>query len=157
MRLFINPSNIGDSYQAIGVNVAFGWSDNKPDIAINYGPSQSQTVYIEDVYDLDGKGDQQAIDIKVNAITAHLDKSTSNGQQQSAWYIAFASATNDLRTTPEGLALGPTSINDIIGINDRLVKYMVEKKGQYFGVILFDFYGSDQKLANATLGYEVSG
>lgn len=116
LRLYIAQENIGDSYQPIGVNLAWGWADNKANFSLDYqwvydydnldeygNPPvvASQTVYIEDLYDLGGADDDVAINDKVNAITTHLNLSTTNGPKPGAWYIAFASATNKIYTTPE--------------------------------------------------------
>jgi hypothetical protein len=53
------------------------------------------------------------------------------------------------------MALGSTLPSEIIGVNPRLLKYLIANRGQYFGVLMIDYFGTDLRLANATLGWEV--
>jgi len=42
------------------------------------------------------------------------------------------------------------------GVNNKTIDYLVSKKGSRFGVVLYDYYGSDARLGPATLGWDLN-
>ncbi|KAG8822027.1 hypothetical protein FRC17_009685 [Serendipita sp. 399] len=163
-RLYLNPDNI-PNFRPFGINVPFGWRDNNPSFSIDYAYDWNgnvlQTVFIEDLYNLETSSGsntgEAAVRRKVEVLTAHLNSSAATGfeQNRNKWYIGFASGYSGILTTPEQLATG-ISIPPSPGVNALLLPYLRANRAAYFGVILFDFIGSDQRLINATLGWETS-
>ncbi|KAG8816930.1 hypothetical protein FRC17_000130 [Serendipita sp. 399] len=72
------------------------------------------------------------------------------------WFISFASGYNGVLTTPKNFALGSTLPTKTTGMNPRTKSYLAANRGAYFGVVMFDYIGSDQGLINATLGWETT-
>jgi 1-phosphatidylinositol phosphodiesterase len=67
-------------------------------------------------------------------------------------FITFASGYSGAVVTPQTLAKGNETVP---GVNSKAVTYLAGKKGARFGVVLFDFFGSDSRLAAATLSEDV--
>lgn len=167
LRLVLSPDNIPD-YRPVGVSVARGWRDNYPNITLTYyestdgyGNTHSQQLFIEDLYNPQAEDEEAGVEDKFEALKTHLDLAAATAATpdfQTSWFIGFASGYNGLLTTPSELALGSTIPYTIIGVNPRVLEYLISKRGQYFGVIMFDYYGANLSLANATLGWDlVSG
>lgn len=66
-------------------------------------------------------------------------------------FISFASGYSGA-ITPQILAVGNSTVP---GVNTKAVQYLASKKGSRFGVVLFDYFGSDSRLAAATLSNDV--
>ncbi|KAG9053692.1 hypothetical protein FS842_007421 [Serendipita sp. 407] len=159
LRLTMDPNNIPD-YKPFGLNLARGWKDNNANISIKYDydadNNYRQVVYVQDLYNPDADDEEAAINKKYEVLTTHLNRSVATGfENTNKWYIGFASGYNGVLTTPKQLALGST-IPRTVGVNTLIRPYLQSNRGSYFGVIMFDFIGSDQRLINATLGWETS-
>jgi hypothetical protein len=98
------------NYQPIGIDLASGWRDNYPNITIPYyestdgnGNTQTQQVFIEDLYNPQAADGEAAVEAKFNALKTHLDLAGAAGSSglQSSWYIGFASGYNGIFTTPD--------------------------------------------------------
>jgi hypothetical protein len=97
----------------VGINLSSGWSDNRANFSIRYAYNEdgavAQTVYIEDLYNSQADDEEQALDIKFDALMRHFNLSTSKRMEErtAEWYIAFASGYNGILTTPEVRCLAP--------------------------------------------------
>ncbi|CAG7853059.1 SubName: Full=Uncharacterized protein {ECO:0000313/EMBL:CCA72524.1} [Serendipita indica DSM 11827] len=161
LRLGLSSANIPD-YQPFGINVGKGWLDNKASFFLTYvvdtDGNPRQKLYVEDLYNPDGSDQKDGVNKKMNAITDHLTRAANAGPSQTdSWYIAFASGYNGITTTPKQFALGSTLPQKVAGVNQRMLSYLVQTRGNYYGVIVYDFIGMDQRLISATLGWETSG
>ena len=96
-----------------------------------------------------GSGTQAYIDAKFEATTAHITNATLSTLNPDQLYISFASGTFSsetpkvaiyfiffaliyLPTHLQTLALGT---GDVQGMNQRLLPWLTERKGQRFGII----------------------
>lgn len=131
------------------------WTDNAKVIELVYNVAQSQVAFIEDFYDVTlplGSGTEAYIDAKFEATTAHITNATLMTLNPDQLYITFASAAfiSDIpAVTPQIFALGTGNIQ---GMNQRLLPWLTERKGQRFGIIMFDFYDAVPGLVAAAIG-----
>jgi 1-phosphatidylinositol phosphodiesterase len=133
----------------IGIDASAGWSDNNPAFTISY--SENNMAYIEDFYNVGGSDTAEAVDSKFAALSAHLDLATAGDTSQL--YIGFASGYSGIAVNPYALAVGNGTA--VPGMNTRAISYLAGKRGSRFGVILFDFIGSDTRIVPATLSQQV--
>ncbi|KAJ3505387.1 hypothetical protein NLJ89_g7444 [Agrocybe chaxingu] len=132
------------------------WTDNGKAVELVYNVEKSQVAYIEDFYavgaDLPlGSGTTAYIDAKFATTTAHLADATQLHPDQL--YISFASAafiSDNPSMTPEIFALGNGT--RVPGMNQRLLPWLQQRKGQRFGIIMFDFYNGVPGLVEAAIG-----
>ncbi|CAG7852772.1 SubName: Full=Uncharacterized protein {ECO:0000313/EMBL:CCA76437.1} [Serendipita indica DSM 11827] len=134
----------------IGIDASSGWADNNAQFQIQYG-ANGETLYIEDFYNVGGNDLESAVASKYLALSANLDIATS-AQHPDGLFISFVSGYSGISVTPSQLAQGN---NTSPGMNSRALSYLAGKQGSRFGVVLFDFFGSDSRLAPATLGQSV--
>jgi len=52
-------------------------------------------------------------------------------------------------------ATGETLPLPVTGVNSQLLPVLTANRGSYFGVLMFDFYGTDLRMGEATIGWEV--
>jgi len=127
------------------------WTDNAKIIELVYNTAESQVAFIEDFYNVtipQGSSTQAYIDAKFETTTAHITNATLTTLNPDQLYISFASATFSSKT-PKILALGT---GDVQGMNQRLLPWLTERKGQRFGIIMFDFYDAVPGLVAAAIG-----
>ncbi|KAJ7230017.1 PLC-like phosphodiesterase [Mycena pura] len=92
---------------------------------------------------------------KFGAVTAHLQRAMrppKTDQASEEFYISFASAhANDDKVplTPNIIALGNGTTR---GMNERLLPWFKQHKGQRFGIVFLDFYHSEPELVEAIIG-----
>lgn len=134
----------------VGIEASAGWEDNNPAFSIAYS-ANNDALYIEDFYDVGASDLVGAVNAKFGALSANLDLATG-GSQPNQLFISFASGFSGAAVTPQGLAVGNATVP---GVNTRAIEYLAGKLGSRFGVVLFDFYGSDSRLAPATLSEQV--
>ncbi|KAJ7090326.1 PLC-like phosphodiesterase [Mycena belliarum] len=139
----------------IGIQLSpSAWTDNSPAIEIVYNNSTNQIAFIEDYYEIGlpvGSGYAENIQWKFNATTAHIENATKHNPEQL--YISFASAEHDSDSPPETpkiMALGNGT--DTPGVNQKLLPWLKERKGQRFGIIMLDFFDSVPGLIEAVIG-----
>ncbi|EIM82925.1 PLC-like phosphodiesterase [Stereum hirsutum FP-91666 SS1] len=131
------------------------WTDNSPNISLTYNEDTGATAYIEDYYEIGlpiGAGAAENIQWKYNATTVHIAEAASSLHPDSL-YISFASSehTSDLPPeTPRIMALGNGS--DIPGVNQKLLPWLQERKGQRFGIVMLDFFDSIPGVVEAVIG-----
>ena len=126
---------------------------------LGYGVDDFFASVVQDFYDITiplGSGTQAYINAKFEATTAHITNATLTTLQPDQLYISFASAafiqdtpavtpqvshlvfyflffsTFHLPTPCQIFALGT---GDIQGMNQRLLLWLAERKGQRFGII----------------------
>ncbi|KAF9562046.1 PLC-like phosphodiesterase [Agrocybe pediades] len=134
------------------------WTDNGKVIELVYNVARSQIAYIEDFYSIAptiplGSGALAYIDAKFDAVTAHLENATRTDLHPDQLYISFASAAfidDTPPMTPEIFASGNGT--DVQGMNERLLPWLQARKGQRFGIIMFDFYDAVPGLIEAAIG-----
>ncbi|KNZ75847.1 1-phosphatidylinositol phosphodiesterase [Termitomyces sp. J132] len=131
------------------------WTDNGKIIEIVYNAPENQIAFIEDYYFMDelsaDAGTEPNIDLKFNTTVAHLINATMFNMDQL--YISFASASHDDAVppvTPKVMALGNGT--DVPGVNQKLLPWLRERKGQRFGIIMLDFYDAVPGLVEAVIG-----
>jgi len=137
----------------VGIDLSVNWTDNNADFVINY--DQQQFAYIEDLYQINGDNETPAtkIPIKFDAVTSHLDNANA-GANLTQLFITFVSgygAGVGDTMTPRVLAVGDPT-NNVSGINSMMLPYLQQRKGNRFGIILFDFYESEPGLVAAAIG-----
>ncbi|KDQ10949.1 hypothetical protein BOTBODRAFT_46677 [Botryobasidium botryosum FD-172 SS1] len=135
----------------VGIDASSGWSDNNATFTIPYGTG-SDAIYIEDLYDINGTSVADVINNKFAAVSAHLDVATSTTYPNQL-FITFVSGSSGTAVTPLGLAEGNGTTTP--GANLKTLSYLAGKKGSRFGVVLFDYIGSDSRLVPATLSQPV--
>ncbi|PVF93124.1 PLC-like phosphodiesterase [Serendipita vermifera] len=135
----------------IGIEASGGWTDNNAAFSIPYN-GNVDTLYIEDFYDVGTTDIPSAVDAKFAAVSAHLDLATGS-DLASQFFITFASGYSGISVTPQAMAVGNGTA--VPGVNSKVLNYLAGKRGSRFGVIMFDFIGSDTRLAPATLSQEV--
>ncbi|KAG8826189.1 hypothetical protein FRB91_007804 [Serendipita sp. 411] len=133
----------------IGIDASSGWSDNNGAFSIVYG-ANSETLYIEDFYNVGGTDLASAVDSKFTALSTNLDLASS--QYLDQLFISFASGYSGITVNPSTLAQGSGGVP---GVNSKAITYLANKRGARFGVVLFDFFGSDSRLGPAVLSQEV--
>ncbi|KAG8813424.1 hypothetical protein FRC17_001582 [Serendipita sp. 399] len=138
------------SITPIGIDASLGWSDNNAAFSIVYGPN-SETIYIEDFYNVEGTDVAAAVASKYAALSANLDLATG-GQFPDQLFLSYASGYSGINVNPASLAQGSGGVQ---GVNSMAISYLAGKRGARFGVVLFDFFGSDSRLAPAVLSQEV--
>ncbi|KAG6890057.1 hypothetical protein C0995_012515 [Termitomyces sp. Mi166 len=130
------------------------WTDNGKIIEIVYNAPQNQIAFIEDYYYMDelssDAGTQPNIDLKFNTTVAHLSNATMFNTDQL--YISFASASHNDAVPPVTPKVGGLGVidgvlmknyqvmalgngTDILGVNQKLLAWLKERKGQRFGII----------------------
>ncbi|KAJ7088203.1 PLC-like phosphodiesterase [Mycena crocata] len=132
------------------------WTDNSPNITLEYNSTTGATAYIEDYYEIGlpiGAGAAENIQWKLNATTAHIEEATTM-QNPDSLYISFASAEHDVDSpseTPMIMALGNGT--DTPGVNQRLLPWLQARKGKRFGIVMLDFFDSVPGLVEAVIGF----
>ncbi|KAF9474654.1 PLC-like phosphodiesterase [Pholiota conissans] len=134
------------------------WTDNGKIIELVYNVAKNQIAFIEDFYDITrslplGSGTAAYIEAKFDAVTAHLTNATRTDLNPDQLYISFASAAfidDTPFVTPEIFALGDGAGN--LGMGQRLLPWLKARKGQRFGIIMFDFYDGVPGLVEAAIG-----
>ncbi|TEB20407.1 PLC-like phosphodiesterase [Coprinellus micaceus] len=128
------------------------WTDNGDDIHLVYNPESGATAFIEDRY---------AITLPPSA-TPSTDAYISTKKQRAPdaqtadqLFITFASAAF-LQDPTEGFYMYPrlyaVGEGNTPGMNERLLHYFEQRKGQRFGVIMLDFYDAVPGLVETILG-----
>lgn len=135
----------------IGLDASSGWTDNNAAITITYS-TNNDILYIEDLYNVNGTDTGSAVDAKYAALSAHLDLATG-GPDVNQLYIGFVSGYSGVAVTPQALAEGNGTT--VPGMNTKTIEYLVNKRGSRFGVVLYDFLGSDTRIVPATLSQQV--
>lgn len=135
----------------IGIDASSGWTDNNAAFTISYS-TNNDLLYIEDFYDVGATDIASAVDAKFAALSTHLDLATS-GTDANQLYIGFASGYSGIAVNPQSLAVGNGTA--VPGVNTKTIAYLANKRGSRFGVILFDFIGSDTRIVPATLSQQV--
>jgi 1-phosphatidylinositol phosphodiesterase len=135
----------------VGIDASSGWTDNNAAFSIPYN-GNVDSVYIEDFYDVGTSDVASAIDAKYAAVSAHLDLATG-ADQASQFFVTFASGYSGIAVNPYAMAVGNGTA--VPGVNSKVLNYLAGKRGSRFGVIMFDFVGSDTRLAPATLSQQV--
>ncbi|KIM24702.1 hypothetical protein M408DRAFT_331671 [Serendipita vermifera MAFF 305830] len=135
----------------VGIDASSGWSDNLAAFTISYSAT-NDLLYIEDFYNVGASDLPSAVDAKFGALSANLDLATT-GSDTNQLYISFASGYSGITVTPQLLAVGNGT--DVPGVNSKAISYLAGKRGSRFGVVLFDFIGSDTRLVPATLSQQV--
>lgn len=163
LRTSFDAANISN-YTSQGPYLGQGWLDNTANITMPYlhdsANNTLQTVYIEDFYNPDTATLKDAVADKLTALKAHLQQSMSlsgnaSAQTPGVWFIAFASGYNGVTSTPNEFATGETLPLPVTGVNSQLLPVLTANRGSYFGVLMFDFYGTDLRMGEATIGWEV--
>ncbi|TEB11990.1 PLC-like phosphodiesterase [Coprinellus micaceus] len=125
------------------------WTDNGDDIHLVYNPESGATAFIEDRY---------AITLPPSATPSTDAYITAGPDAQTAdqLFITFASAAF-LQDPTEGFYMYPRVTvrrweGNTPGMNERLLHYFEQRKGQRFGVIMLDFYDAVPGLVETILG-----
>ncbi|KIM43729.1 hypothetical protein M413DRAFT_443636 [Hebeloma cylindrosporum] len=146
-----------DLTKRIGIPLDRSWTDNGKAIELVYNTDKNQVAFIEDFYEIDnvplGSGPTAYIDSKFEVLTAHITNATSKSLNPDQLYISFASAAfiNDTPAmSPEVFAVGSGA--DVPGINQKLLPWLKERKGQRFGIIMLDFWDAVPGLVEAAIG-----
>ncbi|KAF8877946.1 PLC-like phosphodiesterase [Gymnopilus junonius] len=134
------------------------WTDNAKIIQLIYNVAKDQVAFIEDFYAINrelplGSGATAYIDAKYNAVVAHLTNATLPNLNPNQLYISFSSAAfiqDSPPMTPKIFALGNGT--ELLGMNQRLLPWLRARKGQRFGIIMFDFYDAVPGLVEAAIG-----
>jgi len=134
------------------------WTDNAKIIELVYNVQKNQIAFIEDFYDITaslplGSGTAAYIEAKFEAVTAHLTNATRTDLNPDQLYITFASAAfidDNPVVTPENFATGNGTT--LQGMDQRLLPWLQARKGQRFGIIMFDFYDAVPGLIEAAIG-----
>lgn len=144
----------------VGLDVATGWTDNNADFSILYDPAHSLSAYVEDLYQLNGDNILPSLKVeeKFNAITTHIMNSRVSGNDSQV-FISFASGygngTGDI-LTPQILAEGVhNSSYQVEGINSKMNKWLSGQEGKRLGIVLYDFYESEENLVKKTIGLDL--
>jgi 1-phosphatidylinositol phosphodiesterase len=145
------PFDLLTGITPIGIDASSNWTDNNAAFTITYS-TNNDLLYIEDLYDVNGTDTADAVDAKFAALSAHLDLATG-GPDVNQLYIGFASGYSGIAVTPQGLAEGNGTTAP--GVNIKTIEYLANKRGSRFGVVLYDFIGSDTRLVPATLSQQV--
>jgi len=75
--------------QAVGINVATGFTDNSANFTIDYSGTGQHIAYIEDFYDVNMTNLSSAVNAKFAAVTAHIDLAAgSDAMGQLVWTFA---------------------------------------------------------------------
>ncbi|TEB25109.1 hypothetical protein FA13DRAFT_1738741 [Coprinellus micaceus] len=137
------------------------WTDNGDDIHLVYNPESGATAFIEDRYAITlppsaTPSTDAYISTKFNATTTHLEKAAGpDAQTADQLFITFASAAF-LQDPTEGFYMYPrlyaVGEGNTPGMNERLLHYFEQRKGQRFGVIMLDFYDAVPGLVETILG-----
>jgi 1-phosphatidylinositol phosphodiesterase len=150
------PSNLT---KRIGIPLDPGhWTDNGKMIELTYNVAKHQVAFIEDFYDITrdfppNSGTATYIDAKFNAVTAHIINATRSDLNPDQLYISFASIAfidDTVPITPQIFALGNGTTTP--GMDTRLLPFLRARKGQRFGIIMFDFYDAIPGLIEAAIG-----
>ncbi|KAK1229407.1 hypothetical protein PQX77_007527 [Marasmius sp. AFHP31] len=136
------------------------WTDNGPNIELVYNEDEDRIAYIEDFYEPhpptnESPDNRAEINIlwKFNATIAHLERAgdSSNETTKDQLFITFASAeNNDENVFPKIMALGNGT--STTGVNQRLLEWLGEKRGQRRGVVMLDFFDTVPGLVEAVIG-----
>ncbi|KAL0060677.1 hypothetical protein AAF712_012554 [Marasmius tenuissimus] len=135
------------------------WTDNGPNIELVYNQDEDRIAYIEDFYEphppTNEPPDNRAeINIlwKFNATIAHLERAgdSSNETTKDQLFITFASAeNNEEHVFPKIMALGNGTLTT--GVNQRLLEWLGEKRGQRRGIVMLDFFDTVPGLVEAVI------
>jgi len=141
----------------VGIDVSQNWKDNDADFVINYSPQGS--AYIEDLYQITGDNQSASdkIKIKFDDVTRHLDNANGAGNVTQL-FITFASGSGagaGNLVTPKVLAVGDPA-NNVPGVNQLMFPWIQQRKGNRFGIVLYDFFQSEPGLVAATIGLTVN-
>ncbi|KAG9011745.1 hypothetical protein FRB94_007735 [Tulasnella sp. JGI-2019a] len=145
--------NLIPSLSPIGIPVAQGWTDNAADFVIRDNADLS--VFVEDLYEIDNSTQPMStiIKTKFDAFTTHLDDANLSANKTQL-FVSFASGSGmggGTEVFPKGLAVGNSTAN-VTGVNGLARPWLVQHKGNRFGVVLFDFFDSEPGLVEAVLG-----
>ncbi|KAJ7828028.1 PLC-like phosphodiesterase [Mycena olivaceomarginata] len=132
------------------------WTPNGGDIKLVYNQTPKRVAYIQDTF-MPLVPPRSSADVnitsKFEAVTSHLAKAmnaTLDSDVEEALYVSFASAhKNADKITPNIIALGDASTK---GMNERLLPWFKQHKGNRFGIVLLDFYHSQPELVEAIIG-----
>ncbi|KAG6908848.1 hypothetical protein DXG01_003014 [Tephrocybe rancida] len=131
------------------------WTDNGKIIELTYNAGAKQVAFIEDYYYMDelspDAGTAANVDLKYTTTIAHIQNATQFNPNQL--YISFASAShNDAipQVSPKVMAIGDGA--GIPGVNQKLLPWLQQRKGQRFGVVMLDFYDAVPGLVEAVIG-----
>jgi len=136
----------------IGIPVAQGWTDNNGDFVISAG---DPSVFVEDLYQIDSGSQPISADvqIKFDAFTTHVDNANASSNKTQL-FVSFASGSGTGGGSilyPQDMAEGNTT-GGITGVNALALPWLQQRKGNRFGVVLFDFFDSEAGLIEAVLG-----
>jgi len=132
------------------------WTDNGKNIELVYNKDKSQIAYIEDFYDVELPVDATPADhiqAKFEVTTEHLTNATRSDLHPDQLYISFASAAALPSVPPMTPVLYAVGDGDqVMGMNQRLLPWLKERKGKRFGIIMLDFYDAVPGLVEAAIG-----
>ncbi|THU98970.1 PLC-like phosphodiesterase [Dendrothele bispora CBS 962.96] len=129
------------------------WTDNGPNITILYNQAEAQFAFIEDYYEIglpSGSGVALNVQWKLNATLAHLQDATTLNPDQL--YISFASSEHNSDVPPEYPRIMALGNGTVPGVNQQMLPWLKERKGQRFGIVMLDFYDSVPGLVEAVIG-----
>ncbi|RFU28502.1 hypothetical protein B7463_g7841, partial [Scytalidium lignicola] len=157
-----NLDQLPPSYEAAMPGLHFNgsnWTDNDPDITLQYNSAKGLNAYIEDFYEMDSPiGSSATLNVawKYNATTAHLLKATQQHPDSLFWSFASSEYTSNIPpNTPQIQALGNgTEITPLGGVNDRLVPFLRGLKGKRVGIVMFDFFEQPSNLIETFLSLQ---
>ncbi|KAJ6076392.1 hypothetical protein N7499_008373 [Penicillium canescens] len=148
-----------DSYTATLPGLHFSpslWTDNGPDISLEYNTDKHLTAYIEDYYQPltpTGSSAIENIKWKYNATVANIDKATTQHPDSLFW--TWGSGTNLENSPPDWpriMAIGNgTGYTPNGGVNQHLLSYLREQKGKRVGIVMFDFFDQPSGLIDTFL------
>ncbi|KAJ5420543.1 hypothetical protein N7465_003062 [Penicillium sp. CMV-2018d] len=158
MRRF-DLDKLPDSYTAALPGLHFSpslWTDNGPDITLEYNTAKGLSAYIEDYYQPltpTGSNAIENIRWKYNATVEHIRKATSQHPDSLFW--TWASSNNIENNPPDWpriMALGNgTDYTPAGGVNQRLVPFLERQKGKRVGIVMFDFFDQPSDLIDTFL------
>ncbi|KAF4767350.1 hypothetical protein HAV15_009495 [Penicillium sp. str.  len=158
MRRF-DLDKLPDSYTAALPGLHFSpslWTDNGPDITLEYNTAKDLSAYIEDYYQPltpTGSSAIENIRWKYNATVEHIRKATSQHPDSLFW--TWASSNNIENNPPDWpriMALGNgTGYTPAGGVNQQLVPFLERQKGKRVGIVMFDFFEQPSDLIDTFL------
>ncbi|KAF7899426.1 hypothetical protein EAF00_003762 [Botryotinia globosa] len=132
------------------------WTDNSPDIEINYNTANNYTAYIEDNYEPQTPAQSNAtvnIQSKYDVTMTHLLKAADESlAPDSLWWTWASGGKISDGVFPETLAIGNgTEYTPAGGVNQNLVTFLKEMHGKRVGIVMLDFFETPGNLVETLL------
>ncbi|TGO43979.1 hypothetical protein BOTNAR_1036g00010 [Botryotinia narcissicola] len=132
------------------------WTDNSPDIEINYNTAKNYTAYIEDNYEPQTPAQSNAtvnIQSKYDVTMIHLLKAADESlAPDSLWWTWASGGKISDGVFPETLAIGNgTEYTPAGGVNQNLLTFLKGMHGKRVGIIMFDFFETPGNLVETLL------